>query len=239
VIHDHDGVTMSGGTKRVLTVCFAAVVLTAGAVGCTSESGGQGGSGSTSDSRGGGARAATAATTCADGTFTWFNIVKPTRLLGVSEPEDVGKGGGRLTKKVRRVSTVEISVRSEGAVPAPEEALFSLGKEIGEIDSDAPALKEVTGEKWSFTQVGNRGPRLGEGFTEVDGSGRFVQYSAVRAVEADFRRTCAGGKTTLGHAESWTLAVSGVVECGLRTDDATARQAARLACGADSVAAKD
>ncbi|WP_112466763.1 hypothetical protein [Streptomyces triticisoli] len=136
------------------------------------------------------------------------------------------------------MSTVEISVRPEGAVPVPEEALFSLGKEIGEIDSDAPTLKEVTGEKWSFTQVGDQGPRLGEGLTKADGSGRFVQYNAVRTVEADFRRTCAGGKTTVGHAESWTLAVDGIVECGTRTDDATARQAARLACGTDSAAAK-
>ncbi|MFE9169414.1 hypothetical protein ACFYNZ_07785 [Streptomyces kebangsaanensis] len=237
---------MSGGTRRVLAACLTAVALTAGAVGCTSGSGERDGSGSAADSRGGGARPAAAAEACADGTFTWFNIVKPTRLLGVSEPEDVGKGGGRLTKKVQRVSTVEISVRPEGALPAPEEALFSLGREIGEIDSDAPTLKEVTGESWSFTQVGNRGPRLREGFARVDGPGRFVQYSAVRTVEADFRHTCAGGRTTLGHAESWTVAVSGVVECGTRaddgtgdgTDDVTARQAARLACGTDSAAAK-
>ncbi|PZG92730.1 hypothetical protein C1I97_29180 [Streptomyces sp. NTH33] len=207
-------------------------------MGCTSESGKRDGGGSAEDSRGGGARPAAAAKACADGAFTWFNIVKPTRLLGVSEPEDVGKGGGRLTEKIRQVSTVETSVRPEGAVPAPEEALFSLGKEIGEIDSDAPTLKEVTGDSWRFTQVGDQGPRLEEGLARIDGPGRFVQYTAVRTVEADFRHTCAGGRTTLGHAESWTAEVGGLLECGTRTDDATARQAARLACGTDSVAAK-
>ncbi|MFJ1654882.1 hypothetical protein ACIOC2_26650 [Streptomyces sp. NPDC088337] len=213
-----------------------AVALTGGAVGCTSGTGtSEQHSGASNNSRDGGARAAT----CANGTFTWFNVERPDRLLGVSEPEEMSKGGGRLTHKVRRVGTVQTAVRAEGAVPASEEVLFSLGKKIGEIDSSAATLKDVTDQKWRFTEVGDQGPRLNDdGPAKVHGPGRFVQYSAVRAVEADFRYTCPAGSTTAGHAKSWTVPMEGLVECGTRTDKAIARQAARRACGAGSAAAK-
>jgi len=43
-----------------------------------------------------GAQPAVADKACTNGTYTWINIEKPTRLLGVSDVETLGKGGGNL-----------------------------------------------------------------------------------------------------------------------------------------------
>ncbi|WP_405950363.1 hypothetical protein OG588_32490 [Streptomyces prunicolor] len=211
---------------------FALAALLAGAVGCTS---GSGDAGKTSGSATAGtkeAQPAVAGKACANGTYTWINIEKPTRLLGVSDVETLGKGGGPLKHKVRRLATVQVAVQAGPGAPAAKEILTSLGRKIGEIDSDGDYVG-------AFTEVGSKGPELNadDGGT-LDGAGRFVQYAAVRVVEADFRYTCPGGKVTTGHAESWIVPISGVLECTESTGNATAREAARLSCGADSVAAK-
>ncbi|MFI6548960.1 hypothetical protein ACIBO9_37515 [Streptomyces prunicolor] len=210
---------------------LALAALLAGAVGCT---GGSGDAGKTSGSATAGtkgAQAAAAGKACANGTYTWINIEKPTRLLGVSDVETLGKGGGTLKNKVRRLATVQIAVQAGTGAPAAKEILTSLGRKIGEIDSDGDYVG-------AFTEVGGKGPELNDGSTAPEASGRFVQYAAVRVVEADFRYTCPGGKAAIGHAESWTVPITGVLECGESTGNATAREAARLSCGADSVAAK-
>ena len=209
---------------------LALAALLAGAVGCSS---GSGDAGKTSDSATAGtkgAQPAVADKACANGTYTWINIEKPTRLLGVSDVETLGKGGGTLKHRVRRLATVRIAVQAGTGAPAAKEILTSLGKKIGEIDSD-----DYVG---AFTEVGRKGPGLNDGGAAPEESGRFVQYAAVRVVEADFRYTCPGGRTTIGHAESWTVSIDGVLECDTGTGNATAREAARLSCGADSVAAK-
>ncbi|MCX5237290.1 hypothetical protein OG824_18995 [Streptomyces prunicolor] len=211
---------------------LALAALLAGAVGCT---GGSGDAGKTSDSATAGtkgAQAAAAGKACANGTYTWINIEKPTRLLGVSDVETLGKGGGTLKHKLRRLATVQVAVQAGTGAPAAKEILTSLGRKIGEIDSDGDYVG-------AFTKVGGQGPELNDddGGT-LDGAGRFVHYAAVRVVEADFRYACPGGKAAIGHAESWTVPITGVLECGESTGNATAREAARLSCGADSVAAK-
>ncbi|MEV0737409.1 hypothetical protein AB0I51_15830 [Streptomyces sp. NPDC050549] len=211
-------------------VGFALAALLAGAVGCTSGSGdaGKKSDGATAGTKG--AQPAVADRACANGTYTWTNIEKPTRLLGVSDVETLGKGGGTLKHKVRRLATVRIAVQAGSSAPAAKEILISLGKKTGVIDSD----DDVSG----FTDVGGKGPELNDGGAAPEGSGRFVQYAAVRVVEADFRYTCPGGRTTFGHAESWSVSIDGLLECDTGTGNATAREAARLSCGADSTAAK-
>ena len=211
-------------------VGFALAALLAGAVGCTS---GSGDAGKTSDSATAGtkgAQPAVADKACANGTYTWINIEKLTRLLGVSDVETLGKGGGTLKHKVRRLATVRIAVQAGSGAPAAKAILTSLGEKTGVTDADS--------DVGAFTKVGGTGPKLNDGSSAPHGAGRFVQYAAVRVVEADFRYTCPGGRTTTGHAESWTVSIDGLLECGTRTGNATAREAARLPCGADSVAAK-
>ncbi|NEC87544.1 hypothetical protein [Streptomyces sp. SID12501] len=235
---EDDGVAMHGGTRQISAVGFVLAALLAGAVGCSS---GSGDAAKKSDSATAGAKGAPAAaadTACANGTYTWFNIEKPTRLLGVTDVETLGKGGGELKKKLKRLATVEISVQAGSGAPAADEVLFSLGKKIGEIDSDAASLKDAGGESWRFTEVGGKGPELNDGSAAPYGSGRFVMYAAVRVVEADFRHSCPGGRTSTGHAESWTTSIDGLLECGTKDGSATVREAARLSCGADSAAAK-
>ncbi|WP_055530165.1 hypothetical protein [Streptomyces graminilatus] len=224
---------------------FALAALLAGAVGCTS---GSGDAAKKSDSSAtAGARkapAAVAATACANGTYTWFNIEKPTRLLGVTDVETLGKGGGELKKKLKRLATVEISVQAGHGAPAAAEVLFSLGKKVGEIDSDAASLKDADGISWQFLKVGHKGPDLNDSRMSVAGSGRFVQFAAVRVVEADFRYSCPGGRTSIGHAKSWIVPIDGVIECDsklesfTRRDDAAVREAALFSCEPGSAATK-
>ncbi|WP_406455087.1 hypothetical protein OH768_18790 [Streptomyces sp. NBC_01622] len=209
---------------------FALAALLAGAVGCTS---GSGDAGKKSDSATAGtkeAQPAVADKACVNGTYTWINIEKPTRLLGVSDVETLGKGGGTLKHKVRRLATVRIAVQAGSGAPAAKEILTSLGEKTGVIDPDS--------DVGAFAEVGGSGPELNDGSMAPEGAGRFVQYAAVRIVEADFRYTCPGGRTAIGHAESWNVSVDGLLECDTKTGNATAREAARLSCGADSVAAK-
>jgi len=211
-------------------VGFALAALLAGAVGCTS---GSGDAGKTSASAGTkGAQAAAAGKACANGTYTWINIEKPTRLVGVSDVETLGKGGGTLKHKVRRLATFQVGVQAGTGAPAAKEVLTSLGRKIGEIGAD----EDGTGA--AFTDVDGKAPELNDGSSTLNSSGRFVHYVALRVVEADFRYTCPGGSTTIGHAKSWIVPIDGVLECSQSTGNATAREAARLSCGADSVAAK-
>lgn len=209
---------------------FALAALLAGAVGCTSGSGDAGKKSDSATAGTEGAQPAVAAKACANGTYTWINIEKPTRLLGVSDVETLGKGGGTLKQKVRRLATVRIAVQAGSGAPAAKAILSSLGEETGVTDAD--------GDVGAFTEVGGTGPELNDGSAAPEGAGRFVQYAAVRVVEGDFGYTCPGGRTSIGHAESWTVSIDGLLECGTRTGNATAREAARLSCGADSVAAK-
>ncbi|MGW0835334.1 hypothetical protein [Streptomyces prunicolor] len=207
---------------------FALAALLAGAVGCTS---GSDDAGKTSDSASAkGAQPAVAGKACANGTYTWTNIEKPTRLVGVSDVETLGKGGGTLKNKVRRLATVRVGVQAGTGAPAAKAVLTSLGRKIGEVDPDDDAA--------AFTDVDRKAPGLNDGSSTLDTSGRFVHYASLRVVEADFRYTCPGGSTTIGHAESWIVPIDGVLECSQSTGNATAREAARLSCGADSVAAK-
>jgi hypothetical protein len=212
-------------------------------VGCTS---GSGTDGQRSDARGSedaSARAATAAKPCARGTFTWSNVTKRERLTGASAAEDLGADGGKLQNPLRRVYTPRVSVRSQGSAPAPAEVLFSLGKKAAVIDSNAQTLGEAAdGESWAFTDVRTPAPKLDKGPVALDGrggAGTFVQYAGVKEVEADFHYSCPKGGTATGHARSWTVDVTGVLDCGHSVETDLARAAARHSCDQGAPAGED
>ncbi|MFF0888583.1 hypothetical protein [Streptomyces sp. NPDC003456] len=171
-----------------------------------------------------------AAKTCAKGTFAWSHVTTRDRLTGVSPVERLGSDGGPLRQPLWRVYTPSPSVRADGPAPSAAEVLFSLGKKIGEIDSDAPTLAEAGGDTWAFTDVRLPAPELDNDRMTPEGGGDMAQYAGVREVAADFRYTCPDGRTASGHAGSWTVDIAGLIDCRERPDSALGRAAARLAC---------
>ncbi|MFJ4277740.1 hypothetical protein [Streptomyces massasporeus] len=169
------------------------------------------------------------ATACADGTFAWSHLTARDRLTGVSAPERLGKGGGRLQNPMRRVYTPSASVRADGPAPSPAEILFSLGKKAGEIDSDARTLAEA-GETWPFTDVRQPAPELDTDRITPRAAGAYFQYAGVKEVAADFRYRCPDGRTVSGHARNWTVDFAVLTDCAVRPDSPVAREAARRSC---------
>ncbi|MFI7503906.1 hypothetical protein ACIBVL_36580 [Streptomyces sp. NPDC049687] len=234
---------MRGSTRRSWAAGVAAVALAAGPTACTGGSDDDGAGGKT------GARRASAGPVaekqaCTDGTYTWTGIGETKRLTGVTEPESLGKGGGRLTYRLARVYTPHQSVEGHGPALSSAEVLFSLGKKAGLIESDATTAAEDDSED-AFTDVNRKAPELNENGTDsVDGAGRFVRYAFTTEVAGDFRYSCADGTAVLGHAVGWKADGGGILDCdhsieGLSGDDVSlARSAARLVCDAGSVATK-
>jgi hypothetical protein len=224
---------MRGTARRIWAAGLATAVLAAGAAACS-------GGGANGDGRSGGTTGKTVVQACAGGTFTWSGITKTDRLTGVSEVQRIGAGGGGLTNRLRRVYTPGPSVRTEGPSVSAAEVLYSLGKKIGEIDSDAPALaKDDSGTTYVFADPKAEAPRLESGFTRVDGSGEFVTYTGVREVTGDFRYACPGGRTTTGHAGNRTGDLDGLLNCEESVDrNALARPAARRSCASGSAATR-
>jgi hypothetical protein len=214
---------MRGMVRQACTAGLIIGVLVTGLTACTEDAGGEG------EGKGGKTGKAVAKA-CADGTFTWSHVTKRDRLTGVSDPERLGKGGGALQHPMRRVYTPSPSVRADGPAPSSAEILFSLGKKIGEIDSDARTLAEAGGDTWSFTDVRQPAPKLDDGSVTPHEAGEFIQYAGVREVSADFRYTCPDGRTVSGHARNWTVDISGLTGCDERPDSALSREVARRAC---------
>ncbi|MFD3590431.1 hypothetical protein [Streptomyces sp. NPDC058683] len=226
---------MRGDGQRIWATGLASLVLAAGLTACTGGTGG-------GDGRPGGGASGTgtaAAKACGDGTFSWSAVKKSDRLTGVSENERLGAGGGALRNPLERVYTPRPSVRTQGPALSPAEVLFSLGKKIGEIDSTARTLADDdSGTTHAFTDVHAKAPALDNGAVRLDGAGDYVTYDGVREVTGDFRYSCPDGRTTTGHARSWTVDLSGVLDCGETMDARIARQAARLSCETGSAATK-
>ncbi|MFF5963648.1 hypothetical protein ACFY64_07850 [Streptomyces collinus] len=214
---------MRGMAGRARTAGLVIGVLVTGLTACTGAAGGD----EAGKSRESGKAVAKA---CADGTFTWSGVTKRDRLIGVSDPERLGEGGGSLQNRIRRVYTPRPSVRADGPAPSPAEILFSFGKKTGEIDSDARTLAEAGGDTWAFTDVRLPAPGLDDGRVTPHAAGEFVQYAGVREVSADFRYTCPDGRTVSGHARNWTVDISGLTDCDERPDSALAREVARRSC---------
>ncbi|MGW4821985.1 hypothetical protein ACWEP4_24115 [Streptomyces sp. NPDC004227] len=172
--------------------------------------------------------------------YEWFNVEQPRRLTALTAPEEFGKGGGEFKNHLQRVWTPVTSVSAKGPAVPSREVLLSLAMWIG-LAEDADEADNL-----SFTEVGRKAADLnGSRPGSTDRAGRFVNYATARAVEADFRYTCPGTVTvTTGHAKGWTGEGGGGLECGRRiegigrADRTVAREAARISCGPDSVAAK-
>ncbi|WP_460069109.1 hypothetical protein [Streptomyces sp. YKOK-I1] len=181
---------------------------------------------------------------CAKGTYTWTNVGQTKRLTGITRPEKLGKGGGRLTYRLTRVYTPHQSVEAAGPALSSAEVLYSLGKKTGVIDSDVATLAEDDGMTYSFTDVTAKAPALNPGMLEsTDGAGRIVQYAYVVEVAGDFHYSCADGEDVLGHAVGWKVDGNGIIDCdhsidGPAGDTALARSAAVLVCTPGSAALK-
>lgn len=222
---------MRGTARRTCAAGLATVAMAAGLAACTGDEKDE------PKSSGKGDKAVVKA--CTDGTFTWTGVRRTDRLTGVSEAQRV-RDDGTINVQLERVYTPKPTVRAEGPAVSPAEVLFSLGKRVGEIDSDAHTLAEVSGETWAFTDVHLAAPKLDSGLSKVTGPGELVEYAGVREWEGDFRYTCSGGKTTTGHARNWTVDIGGVLSCQESVDgDGLALQAARRSCEAGSPAIEE
>ncbi|MFH9981770.1 hypothetical protein ACH4ND_21455 [Streptomyces sp. NPDC017179] len=184
-------------------------------------------------------RPSAAARACTNGKYQWFNVERPFRLTALTAPEELGKGGGKFKNTLQRVWTPVTSVSAKGPTVPSREVLLSLAVWIGEAENTDEAAD------LSFTEVGRKAAELNEDMGSIEGAGRFVNYAKAHAVEADFRYTCPGTMpATTGHAKGWTGEGEGTLECGTRiegvgrADQTVAREAARLSCGPDSVAAQ-
>ncbi|PAZ11627.1 hypothetical protein CLM62_33980 [Streptomyces sp. SA15] len=225
---------MRGMAQRAWVAGLAMVALAAGLVACT------GGEGKVDSRSSGKSDKAAVAKACADGTYAWSGVKKTDKLTGVSGVESLGDGGGKLTERLERVYTPQPSVRTSGPAVSAAEVLFSLGKKIGEIESEARTLAEADGDTWSFTDVHVEAPAINDGKTEVDGAGEFVRFAGVREVAGDFSYVCPGGKTTTGHARTWQVDITGIADCDESVGDSDlAREAARRACEEGSPATRD
>ncbi|MEV6946005.1 hypothetical protein AB0N07_29260, partial [Streptomyces sp. NPDC051172] len=219
---------MRGVARGSGTAGLAAAVLFAGLTACTGGASGH-------------HEAKAPVRACADGSFTWSGIRHTDELTGVSDVEVLGVGGGPLRHGMRRVSSPRPSVRGAGPAVSAAEVLFSLGKRIGAIDSDARTLAEDDdGTTYAFTDVHAKAPAPVGRTSRIDGAGHFVQYAGVRMEEGDFRYSCADGGTTTGHARNWTVDLTGILDCQVNVArDGLARQAARHSCAAGSPAVRD
>ncbi|MFJ8109712.1 hypothetical protein [Streptomyces sp. NPDC096132] len=234
---------MRGITGRSWAAGVAAVALAAGLTACTGGPDDDGGGKATSGAKVASASPATGKRACTNGTYTWTGIGQTKRLTGITEPERLGKGGGRLTYRLTRVYTPHQSVEASGPALSFAEVLFSLGKKTGLIQSDAATAAEDD-SKDAFADVNRKAPDLNPGGTNaVDGAGRFVQYAYTVEVAGDFRYSCADGTDVLGHAVGWKIDGSGIIDCdhsidGDPGDTALARSAALLVCDPGSAATK-
>jgi len=207
--------------RRKWAATLVTVCLLTGVGGCTGgrESGGGGERGASGEA----VLPVPGPKACANGSYTWTGVKQADQLTGVSEAEQLGKGGGELRNEVQRVYTPEVAVRAEGPRLAVKEVLLALAREIGLAD-------EFDEEGGPLAQVNGVAPELTDGVASVQGAGRFVRYAGVKTVEGDFRYSCPGGAVTEGHAKSWKVDISGVLDCRERAGQAIAVRAARLSC---------
>ncbi|MFE1550188.1 hypothetical protein [Streptomyces sp. NPDC058718] len=210
--------------ETFLSACAVAALL-AGTAACTSEGDGA------ADKAG-----PTTGAACENGTYTWSNVNKKDILTGVSEKQEIGKGGGALTAALKPLHTPRTAVTFAKGAPAgdAEAALLSLGVRIGEVSPDD------VGTSNEFAHVGRDAPNP-VNRTSVTAAGTFVDYAWVREVTGDFRYACGTDKPVTGRAVGWTVDGSGVLECSepvVETGEKHAMEAALLACGPDAAAAK-
>ncbi|MFB7544898.1 hypothetical protein ACFC0N_33955 [Streptomyces zaomyceticus] len=216
--------------RRTCLAASAVAALLTGAVACTSDAGGPPAAGGVAE----GAKRPLD-TVCAGGSYTWFNVSDQNVLTGVAEKQKIGKGGGPLTNKLSLLRTPVTAVTFE---KGPRVDAGAVLRSLRAHFADTQAL-DLDG--FGFADVHRPVPKLASNTTTVTAAGTFVDYAWVRQVTADFQYTC-GGKRSVGRATGWDIDGSGVLECSTPVDDAKeaapASEAARLACGRNSPAAR-
>ncbi|SEB59872.1 hypothetical protein [Streptomyces sp. TLI_105] len=211
-------------TKTGLSACAVAALL-AGTVACTNEGDGAGEQATR-----------TTGAVCANGTYTWSDVDVRDVLTGVTEKQQLGKGGGGLTDEPAPLHVPVTAVTFEKGPRVDAGAVLrSLAVRVGEADA-------AEGDGHGFADVHRPAPGFRSDVTTVDGAGTFVEYAWVREVGADFQYSCGDGRRAAGHAVGWTVDGSGVLECSTPITNAkageVALEAARLSCGPDSLAAR-
>ncbi|MER6140818.1 hypothetical protein ABT174_12235 [Streptomyces sparsogenes] len=203
--------------KRGLTTAIAALVIAAGATGCTS--GGKDGA-----PHGGAQRLATAKA-CADGTYTWLNVSRRSVLTDMTAGTHYAKGDKVNTKDVKEVARYTRSVSTSGAALPEKRLIRALGRHL---------KAELAGDG---VMVGARTTKYEqEAFAEqtAEASGRYVTGRTVGLVEADYRYACGGRTVSSGHVLTWAHANDLIIfSCGEKPDkkaDEVEREAARLGC---------
>ncbi|MEU1665513.1 hypothetical protein ABZ547_18245 [Streptomyces sparsogenes] len=206
--------------KRGLTTAIAALVIAAGATGCTS--GGEDGA-----PHGGAQRLATAKA-CADGTYTWLNVSRRMVLTDLTAGTHYAKGDKVSTKGVKEVARYTRSVSTSGAALPEKRLIRALARHLktglaGDgvtMADDSPRTTKY--EKGAFAEQ------------TAEASGRYVTGRAADLVEADYRYVCGGRTVSSGHVVTWAHVNEMIIfSCGdkpAKNADEGEREAARLGC---------
>jgi hypothetical protein len=146
-------------------------------------------------------------------------VLREDVLTGVATAVTItSAAGGRLDAPMRPVRRYTAEVLAEGRVP--ENLVYqAFGRKLKEMP--LPELGEVAAGS--------------DGTTTIKGPGRFVTFEGVRAVKATFDYEC-GGATAHGVVSSWSIHVSGTLECGGKVRPPRSPmhdEAAALGCGAE------
>ncbi|GAA2347103.1 hypothetical protein [Streptomyces cuspidosporus] len=212
--------------KHGLTTAIAALVIAAGATGCTS--GGEDGA-----PRSGTQRLATAKA-CADATYTWLNVSRRTVLTDMTGTH-YDKGDKVSTVDAKEVARYTRSVSTRGAAVPGKRLIRDLARhQRTGLAGDGVTMLDDTGRTTKYVK------KAASGEQTAKASGRYVVARAVDLVEGDVRYSCApeAGKgpraAGSGHVMTWDPTTEMIiVRCGEKLEKSLsqgAREAARLGC---------
>ncbi|MEU1784546.1 hypothetical protein ABZ553_01135 [Streptomyces sparsogenes] len=206
--------------KHGLTTAIAALVVAAGATGCTS--GGEDGA-----PRSGAQRLATAKA-CTDGTYTWLNVSRRMVLTDMKAGTHYAKGDKVSTVDAKEVARYTRSVSTRGAAVPEKRLIRDLARHL------------KTGLYGDGTTMADNVPRTTEYDKQAsaeqtaEASGRYVTGRAADLVEADYRYACGGRTVSSGHVVTWAHVNEMIIfSCGekpAKNADEGEREAARLGC---------
>lgn len=206
--------------KRGLTTAIAALVIAAGAAGCTPD-------GKDGAPHGGTQRLATAKA-CTDGTYSWLNVSRRPVLTDMTAGTHYAKGDKVSTKDIKEVARYTRSVSTSGAALPEKRVIRDLARHLkvglyGDgvtMDDGIPRTTKYD-KQASVEQT-------------AEASGRYVTGRAADLVEADYRYVCGGRTVSSGHVVTWAHVNEMIIfSCGekpAKNADDSEREAARLGC---------
>ncbi|MFF7264782.1 hypothetical protein ACFZCL_31510 [Streptomyces sp. NPDC008159] len=206
---------MRGPAHRLRAAGLAALLLTAGASACTSDS---------DDAAGPDARASV----CTDGTYTWSGVRHRTRLTALGEPVTFPAGTDsyetRLKPLDRTVHRVTVTGTPQGTTEAG--VIRALGARLKAEEPLAGPSETEGPEETAF------GRHTG------DLEGAYYLWREIGFVDADFAYRCLGADPVHGHVHTWERVGGGFLPCDTPPDGAAGRTAAERLCPAGSPAVK-